>query len=80
LQQLANMVRPVSFPCLGIEFRHVLCIFQQPGGLALCTSLLQTHFTGNWAKFDAVACCEVGCFVYASALASRGIYSLFVID
>jgi len=72
LQRLANMVRPVpDFPRPGMEFRHVLGISQQPGGLALCTSLLQTHFTGDWAKVDAVACCEVGGFVYASALASR---------
>jgi adenine phosphoribosyltransferase len=70
--QLANMVRLVpDFPRPGIEFRHVLDISQQPGGLALCTSLLQTHFTGDWAKVDAVACCEAGGFVYASALASR---------
>ncbi len=72
LQRLANMVRPVpDFPRPGVEFRHVLGISQQPGGLALCTSLLQTHFTGDWAKVDAVACCEVGGFVFASALASR---------
>jgi len=72
LQRLTNMVRQVpDFPRPGIEFRHVLGISQQPGGLALCTSLLQTHFTGDWAKVDAVACCEVGGFVYASALASR---------
>ncbi|MCJ1409906.1 hypothetical protein MMC19_003990 [Ptychographa xylographoides] len=72
LQRLANMVRRVpDSPRPGIEFRHVLGISQQPGGLALCTSLLHTHFSGNWAKVDAVACCEVGGFVYASALASR---------
>lgn len=72
LQRLANMVRQVAdFPRPGIEFHHVLGISQQPGGLALCTSLLQTHFTGDWVKVDAVACCEVGGFVYASALASR---------
>ena len=72
LQRLANTVRQVAdFPRLGIEFRHVLGISQQPGVLSLCTSLLQTHFTGDWAKVDAVACCEVGGFVYASALASR---------
>lgn len=72
LQRLANTVRAVpDFPRLGIEFRHVLGISQQPGGLALCTSLLQTHFAGDWAKVDAVACCEVGGFVYASALATR---------
>ncbi|MCJ1284134.1 hypothetical protein MMC26_003465 [Xylographa opegraphella] len=72
LQRLANMVHRIpDFPRLGIEFRHVLGISQQPGGLALCTLLLQTHFTGDWAKIHAVACCEVGGFVYASALASR---------
>jgi adenine phosphoribosyltransferase len=72
LQRLANMVRLVpGFPRPGIEFRHVLEISQQPGGLALCTSLLQSHFTGDWAKVDVVACCEAGGFVYASALASR---------
>ena len=72
LQRLANMVRQLpDFPRRGIEFHHVLGISQQPGGLALCTSLLQTHFTGDWAKVDAVACCEVGGFVYATALASR---------
>ena len=72
LQRLANMVRQLrDFPRLGIEFHHVLGISQQPGGLALCTSLLQPHFAGDWAKVDAVACCEVGGFVYATALASR---------
>jgi adenine phosphoribosyltransferase len=70
LQRLARMVSQVSdFPRLGIGFRHVLGISQQPGGLALCTSLLQTHFTSDWATVDAVACCEAGGFVYASALA-----------
>ncbi|GAB1196526.1 hypothetical protein APSETT444_005798 [Aspergillus pseudonomiae] len=72
LQRLANMVRQVpDFPRPGIEFRHVLYISQQPGGLTLCTSLLQSHFTGDWGKVDVIACCEVGGFVYASALASR---------
>jgi adenine phosphoribosyltransferase len=72
LQRLANMVPPVpDFPRPGIEFHHVLGISQQPSGLALCTSLLQTHFTGDWAKVDVVACCEAGGFVFASALAAR---------
>ena len=72
LQRLAKMVRQVAdFPCPGTEFCHVLGISQQPGGLTLCASLLQSHFTSDWAKVDAVACCEVGGFVYASALASR---------
>jgi adenine phosphoribosyltransferase/phosphomevalonate kinase len=71
-QQLASMVRLIpDFPRPGIEFRHVLDISQQPGGLALCTSLLQTQFTGDWSKVRAVACCEVGGIVYASALALR---------
>jgi adenine/guanine phosphoribosyltransferase-like PRPP-binding protein len=65
-------MRPVSdFSRPGIEFRHVLDISQQPSGLALCTSLLQTHFTGDWAKVDAVTCCEAGGFVYISVLVSR---------
>ncbi|KAH6603207.1 hypothetical protein Trco_007982 [Trichoderma cornu-damae] len=72
LRRLANMVRPIpDFPRPGIEFRHVLDISQQPGGLALCSSLLQTHFAGDWAKVDAVASCEAGGFIYASGLAAR---------
>ncbi|KAL6900450.1 hypothetical protein GGI43DRAFT_405461 [Trichoderma evansii] len=69
LQRLADMVRPIpNFPRQGIEFRHVLGISQQPGGLALCSSLLQTHFSGDWTKVDAIASCEAGGFVFASAL------------
>lgn len=72
LQRLANMVRSVpNFPRPSIEFRHVLGIPQQTGGLSLCTSLLQSHFAGDWAKVDAVVCCEAGGFVFASALASQ---------
>ncbi len=44
---------------------------RQSGGLTQCTSLLQTHFIGDWAKVDVVACCEAGGFVYCSALAAR---------
>lgn len=72
LERLANMVRLVpDFPSPEIEFRHVLGISQRPGGLALCTSLLQSHFTGNWAEVAAIVCCEAGGFVFASALALR---------
>ncbi|PYH83047.1 phosphoribosyl transferase domain protein [Aspergillus uvarum CBS 121591] len=72
LQRLANMVRTVhDFPRPAIKFRHVLGISQQPSGIALCTSLLQSHFTGDWAKIDAIACCEAGSFVYASPLAMQ---------
>ena len=72
LQRLRSMVRQVSnFPRPGSDFRHVLGITQQAGGLTLCTSLLQSHFNGDWAKVDAVACCEAGGFVYASAVASQ---------
>ncbi|KAK2042756.1 hypothetical protein LZ31DRAFT_585712 [Colletotrichum somersetense] len=72
LHRLAGMVRTIpDFPRQGIEFRHVLNIAEQPGGLSLCTSLLQSHFVGDWEKVDAVACCEAGAFVSASALASR---------
>ncbi|KAG6000432.1 hypothetical protein E4U21_005474 [Claviceps maximensis] len=80
LERLASMVRPVpDFPRAGIVFRHVLDIVQQPGGLELCTSLLQTHFTGDWGEVDVVACCEAGGFVYASALAMRVGVSLALI-
>ena len=72
LQRLADMVRSIpNFPSPDIEFRHVLGISQQPGGLTLCTSLLQSHFTGDWTKVNAVACCEAGGFIFGSALASR---------
>ncbi|KAF4962448.1 hypothetical protein FSARC_9477 [Fusarium sarcochroum] len=69
LQQLATMVRSVSdFPRPGIEFRHVLNIGQQPGGLTLCASLLHSLFSGNWEMIDAVICCEAGGFLFASRL------------
>ncbi|KAI1828330.1 hypothetical protein F4861DRAFT_178185 [Xylaria intraflava] len=72
IQRLANMVRLVpGFPRPDVEFRHVLNIAQQPGGLAMCTSLLQTHFTGDWTKIEAVVSCEAGGFIYASPLAER---------
>lgn len=72
LQNLKSMVRLIpDFPRPPIAFHHILGISQQPGGLALCTSLLHKTFTGDWARVNAVACCEVGGFVYASALASR---------
>ena len=72
LYRLGNMVRLVpNFPRPGIEFRDVLGISQQLGGLALCTTLLQTLFIGAWEKVSTVACCETGGFVYASVLAAR---------
>ncbi|KAL6829735.1 hypothetical protein V8C40DRAFT_285838 [Trichoderma camerunense] len=72
LQQLANMVRSVpDFPRPGIEFRHLLDISQQPGGLKLCLSLFQSHFAGDWNKIGAVVCCEARGFIFASPLASQ---------
>jgi adenine phosphoribosyltransferase len=72
LQQLADMVRSVpNFPRQFIEFRDVLGIAQQPGGLRLCITLLQGQFTGEWAKVDAIVCCEVGGLVFAPILAAR---------
>ncbi|KAJ4422948.1 hypothetical protein N0V82_002342 [Gnomoniopsis sp. IMI 355080] len=72
LQKLAAMACPISdFPRPGIEFRHILNISQQPGGLELCSSLLHTHFTGDWAKVSTIASIEVGGIVFASALAAR---------
>ncbi|KAL6795436.1 hypothetical protein J3E68DRAFT_404279 [Trichoderma sp. SZMC 28012] len=72
MQQLANMVRSVpDFPRSGIEFRHLLDISQQPGGLKLCVSLFRSHFAGDWNKIETVVCCEAGGFIFASALASE---------
>ena len=72
LQRLARMARPASnFPRSGIDFRHVLDISQQPHGLALCTSLMQEHFFGHWHRIRVIVCCEVGGFIFASALAVR---------
>ncbi|EOA85705.1 uncharacterized protein SETTUDRAFT_111453 [Exserohilum turcica Et28A] len=72
LLRLADMVRPTpDFPHENVVFRHVLGISQQPNGLALCTSLLQSHFIGDWRNVAAVACCEVGGIVFASALSLR---------
>jgi adenine phosphoribosyltransferase len=70
LDRLNNMVHSIpNFPSPGITFRHVLGIAQQTNGFALCTSLLQSHFFGNWANIDAIVSCEVGGLVFASALA-----------
>lgn len=72
LQRLADMVRQVpNFPRPGIEFRHVLDVCQRPGGLNLCTSLLHSHYAGDWAEVDCLVSCEAGGFVYGSALAER---------
>ncbi|KAJ4337893.1 hypothetical protein N0V95_008207 [Ascochyta clinopodiicola] len=69
LLRLADMVRSApDFPRQNILFRHVLGVSQQPGGLALCTSLLQSHFTGDWSTVTAIASCEVGGIVFASPL------------
>lgn len=80
LQRLAGMVRSISdFPRAGIDFRHVLGIPQHHGGLELCTSLLQTHFTGDWSKIDRVVACEAGGYVFAAAFAVRVSLPLTVI-
>lgn len=72
LYLLANMVRSVpDYPRPGIEFRHIVGIAEQEGGLSLCTSLLETHYSGDWTKIDRIVCCEAGGFVFASALAAR---------
>jgi adenine phosphoribosyltransferase len=72
LKRLADMVRVVhDFPHPGIKFRHVLGISEHPDGLALCTSLLQKHFRGDWTKVGAIVACEAGGFIYASPLAMQ---------
>jgi adenine phosphoribosyltransferase len=72
LQRLANMIPLVpGFPRPGVDFRHMLNISQRPGGLALCTSLLQQHLAGDWAKVDALVFCESGGFVFVCPLAAQ---------
>lgn len=72
LQQLTRMVpRVLHFPRPGTEFRDVLGISKKRGGLALATSLLQSHFTRDWSKVDAVVTCETGGIVFASPLATQ---------
>ncbi|KAF2754343.1 hypothetical protein EJ05DRAFT_457152 [Pseudovirgaria hyperparasitica] len=67
LAELVNKVR--NFPTPGTDFCHILGIVQRPGGLSLCTSLLQAHFHGSWSDIDAIVSCEAGGFIFASALA-----------
>ncbi|OAA77848.1 phosphoribosyl transferase [Akanthomyces lecanii RCEF 1005] len=72
LRRLENMVCQIlNFPRLGVQLRHVLNIAEQAGGLQLCTTLLQAHLAGDWAQVNAIACCEAGGFIFASALAFR---------
>ncbi|KAK7213061.1 hypothetical protein V2G26_020239 [Clonostachys chloroleuca] len=72
LDRLSDMVRSISnFPRPGIKFRDVLGISQLRDGLSLCTSLLKTHFSGDWTRVETIVCCEAGGFVFASALAAR---------
>lgn len=72
LERLASMVHSShDFPRPGIEFRHVLGISEQSGGLSLCTSLLESHFVGDWSQVHAIVSCEIGGFIFASALAAR---------
>ncbi|KAL5117341.1 hypothetical protein ACEQ8H_004786 [Pleosporales sp. CAS-2024a] len=72
LERPADMVRVIhDFPTPGIQFRHVLGISEHPDGLALCTSLLQKHFRGDWTSVGAIVACEAGGFIYASPLAMQ---------
>ncbi|KUL82741.1 hypothetical protein ZTR_11124 [Talaromyces verruculosus] len=83
LQQLTGMVpRVLDFSRPGTEFRGVLGISKKRGGLALATSLLHSHFTGDtrdWSKVDAVVTCETGGIVFASPLATRADVPLVII-
>ncbi|KAK5147289.1 hypothetical protein LTR32_001260 [Rachicladosporium monterosium] len=72
LRRLSSMVRTIHhFPRQNIEFRDILGICQQPGGLGLCTSLLKARAMCDWTRVDVVASCETGGLVFASALAMR---------
>ncbi|KAJ6780546.1 hypothetical protein PWT90_06634 [Aphanocladium album] len=68
-KQLADMIPIVPhFPQPEIEFRHVLNIAQDPRGLRISTSLLQSC-VGDWKQIDAIASCEAGGYIFAAPLA-----------
>lgn len=72
LQRLAEMARPVpNFSRAGVNFRHVLDIAQEPGGMKLCSSLLRRQSAKNWADVDAIVSCDTGGLVHPAALASH---------
>ncbi|KAK5168331.1 uncharacterized protein LTR77_006900 [Saxophila tyrrhenica] len=72
LQRLRTMIHSTpKFPHPNITFRDILGLTQQTGGLKLCTSLLQSHFSGDWSTVSAIVCCESGGFLFASALAAQ---------
>ncbi|KAI0812081.1 hypothetical protein GGR55DRAFT_703960 [Xylaria sp. FL0064] len=73
LERLTNdMVRVTpNFPRQGINFRHVLEISQQPGGLRTCVDLFRDRYKGNWDAVGAVVGCEAGGFIFAAPLAIR---------
>ncbi|KAI1268874.1 phosphoribosyltransferase-like protein [Xylariaceae sp. FL1019] len=71
LRKLASMVRLApDFPRQSINFHHVLGIAQQQGGLQLCVRLIRDQFAGEWKDEGAIACCEAGGVIFASALAT----------
>lgn len=68
-KQLADMVPVVPhFPRPDIEFRYVLNIAQDPRGLRIGTSLLQSCI-GDWKPIGAIASCEAGGYIFAAPLA-----------
>lgn len=70
IKRFAAMVRTVpDFPRPGINFRHVLGIVQQSGGLHLYKRLMYCHFRGNIPSVPIVFSCETGGLVFASAMA-----------
>jgi adenine/guanine phosphoribosyltransferase-like PRPP-binding protein len=73
LQQLQGVVPLVpDFPRSGIQFRHVLDIAQQIGGLPLCVSLLLDQRRHEWLNGNGdVTFCETGGFIFASAFAAK---------
>jgi adenine/guanine phosphoribosyltransferase-like PRPP-binding protein len=54
-----------------MTFQHVLGIAKHPGGLELCTRLLENLLFGDWIRVSTIACCETGGFTFASPLAEK---------
>lgn len=71
-EELDDMVRSVAdFPRARVQFRHILGIAQRPGGLELCTSLIEDRFVDDWSKVDAIVSCESGGFIFGSPLSAQ---------
>lgn len=73
LQKLKSLVRTKpNFPRPGTDFRDILGLIQEDGGLRLCTSLIIKHLYSGWEKIHTIVTCETGGIPFAAALSYEG--------